>query len=188
MEEAFYAKKLSGLYQQALESCPPDERMPMRRGRLFILGEGRVGKSTMLKAILGLPFDPHEASTEVFDMRAFELGYVEGTCVVHHGGAGESTGGLSKQTRALLAARLSMEKEGARQIPTPSPSPPPPPPAQESPPTREPPTSSSPPSSTSMTSPSDVDDEVKRHMRLAAINAARERAQKKVSSRRERRE
>jgi GTPase SAR1 family protein len=39
----------------------------MRRGRFFILGEGRVGKSTILRALMGEDFDPALESTEVGD-------------------------------------------------------------------------------------------------------------------------
>jgi GTPase SAR1 family protein len=41
----------------------------MRRGRFFILGEGRVGKSSILRALMGEDFDPTLQSTEVRDGR-----------------------------------------------------------------------------------------------------------------------
>lgn len=52
-------------YLQSLEACSPDTTVPMRRGRFFVLGEGRVGKTTLLKALKREPFDPKEESTQV---------------------------------------------------------------------------------------------------------------------------
>ena len=48
------------LYEKALR----DGAVNVSRGRILFIGQDRAGKTSLKKALLGLPFDPKEQSTE----------------------------------------------------------------------------------------------------------------------------
>lgn len=43
------------------------------RARLLIIGQDRVGKTSLKKSLIGLPFNPEEPSTEVLEMNSSKL-------------------------------------------------------------------------------------------------------------------
>ena len=48
------------MYQKALR----DGYVNVYRGRIFLIGQDRAGKTSLKKSLLGVPFDPKEESTE----------------------------------------------------------------------------------------------------------------------------
>ena len=51
------------MYQKALR----DGYVNVYRGRIFLIGQDRAGKTSLKKSLLGVPFDPKEESTEGID-------------------------------------------------------------------------------------------------------------------------
>ena len=51
------------MYQKALR----DGFVNVYRGRIFLIGQDRAGKTSLKKSLLGVPFDPKEESTEGID-------------------------------------------------------------------------------------------------------------------------
>ena len=51
------------MYQKALR----DGYVNVYRGRIFLIGQDRAGKTSLKKTLLGMPFDPKEESTEGID-------------------------------------------------------------------------------------------------------------------------
>ena len=51
------------MYQKALR----DGYVNVYRGRIFLIGQDRAGKTSLKKSLLGMPFDPKEESTEGID-------------------------------------------------------------------------------------------------------------------------
>ena len=51
------------MYQKALR----DGFVNVYRGRIFLIGQDRAGKTSLKKTLLGMPFDPKEESTEGID-------------------------------------------------------------------------------------------------------------------------
>ena len=51
------------MYQKALR----DGFVNVYRGRIFLIGQDRAGKTSLKKSLLGVPFDPNEESTEGID-------------------------------------------------------------------------------------------------------------------------
>ena len=51
------------MYQKALR----DGFVNVYRGRIFLIGQDRAGKTSLKKSLLGVPFDPQEESTEGID-------------------------------------------------------------------------------------------------------------------------
>ena len=51
------------VYQKALR----DGYVSVYRGRIFLIGQDRAGKTSLKKSLLGMPFDPKEESTEGID-------------------------------------------------------------------------------------------------------------------------
>ena len=51
------------MYQKALR----DGFVNVYRGRIFLIGQDRAGKTSLKKSLLGVPFDPEEESTEGID-------------------------------------------------------------------------------------------------------------------------
>ena len=51
------------IYQKALR----DGYVNVYRGRIFLIGQDRAGKTSLKKSLLGVPFDPKEESTEGID-------------------------------------------------------------------------------------------------------------------------
>ena len=51
------------IYQKALR----DGYVSVYRGRIFLIGQDRAGKTSLKKSLLGMPFDPKEESTEGID-------------------------------------------------------------------------------------------------------------------------
>ena len=51
------------VYQKALR----DGFVNVYRGRIFLIGQDRAGKTSLKKSLLGVPFDPKEESTEGID-------------------------------------------------------------------------------------------------------------------------
>ena len=51
------------MYQEALR----DGFVNVYRGRIFLIGQDRAGKTSLKKSLLGVPFDPKEESTEGID-------------------------------------------------------------------------------------------------------------------------
>ena len=49
--------------QRAYERALQIGKVKVYRGRIMILGQGRAGKTSLKKSLLGLPFDPQENST-----------------------------------------------------------------------------------------------------------------------------
>ena len=51
------------MYQKALRNG----YVNVYRGRIFLIGQDRAGKTSLKKSLLGVPFDPNEESTEGID-------------------------------------------------------------------------------------------------------------------------
>ena len=51
------------MYQKALR----DGYVSVYRGRIFLIGQDRAGKTSLKRSLLGMPFDPKEESTEGID-------------------------------------------------------------------------------------------------------------------------
>ena len=62
-EILFKGQRAMQLYQKALR----DGFVNVYRGRIFLIGQDRAGKTSLKKSLLGVPFDPKEESTEGID-------------------------------------------------------------------------------------------------------------------------
>ena len=49
-----------------------DESLPWRRGRLVLLGQGRAGKTSTVRSLVGEPFDEAQKLGEISERRAGE--------------------------------------------------------------------------------------------------------------------
>ena len=68
--------------QLAYERALKDGSLNVYRGRIFLIGQDRAGKTSLKKSLIGLPFDTHEQSTEGIqvDPSAFEVDVDQVTC------------------------------------------------------------------------------------------------------------
>ena len=57
------------MYQKALR----DGYVSVYRGRIFLIGQDRAGKTSLKKSLLGVPFDPKEESTEGIDLSRCDI-------------------------------------------------------------------------------------------------------------------
>ena len=62
-EILFKGQRAMRMYQKALR----DGFVNVYRGRIFLIGQDRAGKTSLKKSLLGVPFDPKEESTEGID-------------------------------------------------------------------------------------------------------------------------
>ena len=62
-EILFKGQRAMRMYQKALR----DGFVNVYRGRIFLIGQDRAGKTSLKKSLLGVPFDPEEESTEGID-------------------------------------------------------------------------------------------------------------------------
>ena len=62
-EILFKGQRTMRMYQKALR----DGFVNVYRGRIFLIGQDRAGKTSLKKSLLGVPFDPNEESTEGID-------------------------------------------------------------------------------------------------------------------------
>ena len=62
-EILFKGQRTMRMYQKALR----DGFVNVYRGRIFLIGQDRAGKTSLKKSLLGVPFDPKEESTEGID-------------------------------------------------------------------------------------------------------------------------
>ena len=62
-EILFKGQRTMQMYQKALR----DGFVNVYRGRIFLIGQDRAGKTSLKKSLLGVPFDPKEESTEGID-------------------------------------------------------------------------------------------------------------------------
>ena len=62
-EILFKGQRTMQMYQKALR----DGFVNVYRGRIFLIGQDRAGKTSLKKSLLGVPFDPNEESTEGID-------------------------------------------------------------------------------------------------------------------------
>ena len=62
-EILFKGQRAMRMYQKALR----DGFVNVYRGRIFLIGQDRAGKTSLKKSLLGVPFDPNEESTEGID-------------------------------------------------------------------------------------------------------------------------
>ena len=62
-EILFKGQRTMRMYQKALS----DGFVNVYRGRIFLIGQDRAGKTSLKKSLLGVPFDPKEESTEGID-------------------------------------------------------------------------------------------------------------------------
>ena len=56
--------------QLASKKAGRDGFVNVYRGRIFLIGPDRAGKTSLKKSLLGLPFDPEEQSTEGIEVQA----------------------------------------------------------------------------------------------------------------------
>ena len=47
--------------------------MKVYRARIMVIGQARAGKTSLIKSLLGLPFDPEEDSTSGIDPSSFRI-------------------------------------------------------------------------------------------------------------------
>ena len=68
--------------QLAYERALKDGSVNVYRGRIFLIGQDRAGKTSLKKSLIGLPFDTDEQSTEGIqvDPSAFEVDVDQVTC------------------------------------------------------------------------------------------------------------
>ena len=115
IEMSFYAGAKSAL-QAALVTwltvpclrllCPrraqaADATLPWRRGRLVLLGQGRAGKSSTVRSLVGKPFDGNQAST---------VGVETASCEIQRGDAVDwLMKGPTSETESLVKQLLSSE-------------------------------------------------------------------------------
>lgn len=88
------------LARSALEDAlAVDESLPWRRGRLVLLGQGRAGKTSTVRSLVGKPFDEAQNST---------LGVETSSCEIHRSDAvnWHETEGHSSETEGLLKQLL----------------------------------------------------------------------------------
>eukprot|EP00435_Cladocopium_sp_Y103_P045865 s30_g13.t1 len=96
------------LARSALEDAlTVDESLPWRRGRLVLLGQGRAGKTSTVRSLVGKPFDEKQTST---------LGVETSSCEIHRSDAVNwNETGHSSETEGLLKQLLT------RHAPAPAP-------------------------------------------------------------------
>lgn len=88
------------LARSALEDAlAVDESLPWRRGRLVLLDQGRAGKTSTVRSLVGKPFDEAQIST---------LGVETSSCEIHRSDAvnWHETEGHSSETEGLLKQLL----------------------------------------------------------------------------------
>ena len=74
-------REWSRLYREALQSG----QVTIRNQRLLLVGQGRAGKTSLYKALVGGQFDPEEETTEVFDVNSVNLEGWKPVCTVVDG-------------------------------------------------------------------------------------------------------
>jgi GTPase SAR1 family protein len=81
---------------------------------MVLIGAGAAGKTTTLKSIRGLPFDPQRSSTRGGQLNQLE---VDTQLVEHANDAFQITAELSHADRALLVAKMLVDDRNANQAP-----------------------------------------------------------------------
>ncbi|CAE7272488.1 roco5 [Symbiodinium sp. CCMP2592] len=103
IEVSFYAGRAKSALQDALAA---DANLPWRRGRLVLLGQGRAGKSSTVRSLVGKPFDDAQAST---------IGVETASCEIQRGDAvGWLMKGATSETESLVKQLLADAKDAAR--------------------------------------------------------------------------
>ena len=83
-----------------------DANLPWRRGRLVLLGQGRAGKSSTVRSLVGKPFDDAQVST---------IGVETASCEIQRGDAvGWHMKGTTSETESLVKQLLADGKDAAR--------------------------------------------------------------------------
>ena len=99
----------------AYEKALRDGFVNVYRGRIFLIGQDRAGKTSLKKSLLGLPFDPEEQSTEGIEVQAstceIEVEQVKNWHSTH-----ENKPGLQEYSRDI--SRIMEEKlfDGTREL------------------------------------------------------------------------
>ena len=57
----------------ASENAPRTGEVKVYRARIMVIGQARPGKTSLIKSLLGLPFDPKEDSTIGIDPSSFRI-------------------------------------------------------------------------------------------------------------------
>ncbi|CAE7780128.1 uba3 [Symbiodinium necroappetens] len=100
IEVSFYAGRAKSALQAA------DANLPWRRGRLVLLGQGRAGKSSTVRSLVGKPFDDAQVST---------IGVETASCEIQRGDAvGWHMKGTTSETESLVKQLLADGKDAAR--------------------------------------------------------------------------
>ncbi|CAJ1409359.1 unnamed protein product [Effrenium voratum] len=80
------------------EALAADESLPWRRGRLVLLGQGRAGKTSTVRSLMGKPFEEAQAST---------VGVETGSCQISRSHAVDWQSGHASETEGLIRQLLT---------------------------------------------------------------------------------
>ena len=97
------------MYQKALR----DGYVNVYRGRIFLIGQDRAGKTSLKKSLLGVPFDPKEESTEGIDPSRCDID-VNRVQNWHVDSKNTILSDVSEQISRSLAVELHLEEDLSR--------------------------------------------------------------------------